>query len=75
MKTLGQIAFEASRDAVQRNEPWPASWEAAAQAVRASVIEECARYVEDAPGLTFYDSAATSEVAFGLRLLKEKKET
>jgi hypothetical protein len=51
MKTLGQIAYEATagsgrfewQDLVKHDRE---VWEAAAQAVRASVIEECAKVCE-----------------------------
>jgi hypothetical protein len=70
MKTLGQIACDA-----YNAEPFGARssaqdpWEAAAQAVRAQVIEECALECEKKATL------ASGECAWSIRLLKEKKET
>jgi hypothetical protein len=51
MKTLGQIACEAFDKSdsapVTAGDAWPARcWEAAAQAVRQAVIEECANVCE-----------------------------
>jgi aminoglycoside/choline kinase family phosphotransferase len=80
VKTLGQIAYESLCDAqyvIARNwntPSWPdhslnererQEWEAAAQAVRAAVIEECAEHVV----ADFFER----EIADSIRALKDKK--
>lgn len=64
MKTLGQIANEAF-DAVD-GRLFTESWEAAAQAVRAAVIEECAQLVSG------FNDEQSKALACGLRVLKDK---
>jgi hypothetical protein len=76
MKTLGQIA----RDEFFNDNSWTdcpvhPDWDRAAQAVRAQVIEECAKEMERRAEIDLYAAHEYSMAADYIRLLKEKKET
>jgi hypothetical protein len=81
MKTLGQIAYEACHsEDMHWSRAGPAitvPWEAAAQAVRAQVIEECAKVCDEwaSECITSLWKDCAEAIAEDLRLLKEKKET
>jgi len=66
MKTLGQIANEAFDSGIGRT--FSESWEAAAQAVREAVIEECAKVCED----TFIDYINGDDDSSGFSIYGDK---
>jgi hypothetical protein len=65
MKTLGQIAYEVWRDTDSNGSN---RWEAAAQAVRAAVIEELALLAESSEDNAGYHTLSAQE----MRALKDK---
>lgn len=71
MKTLGQIAYKAAMDIPDFDD----RWEAAAQAVREAVIEECAEHFERMVENQLSSSQAENVrlVVKAIRALKDKK--
>lgn len=76
MKTLGQIAFESFNREIIYAVDWKYAdaqdWEAAAQAVREAVIEECAKVCDEQAALPECPERATY-CAEAIRALKDKK--
>jgi hypothetical protein len=82
MKTLGETAYEACFPRLgpafgMLDSSVKSEWENAAQAVRAQVIEECAKVCDEwaAEAITPIWRDCAEAIAEDVRLLKEKKET